>query len=442
VTLFWRIFLSFWLGAIILAGGFFLLGRFSSTQIIDRESARLQAQAGVVAALWNSQNGISATSQWLRKQAGEQQALLLNKQGQIPFMPGGAFMPHRMPGGMKMWRYGPINEGVEREESGRVTLAAALPGVQPELFLVRQLLPSQLDNMSMPAMLLLSFVTIVLVSFLLAAMLVRRIRILRKTVQGITGGDLSARVDLSGHDEVSALAEDFNRMADRIDEMMSSQRQLVSDVSHELRSPLARLRIALELAERAEDPRENLRKIGKEADELEQLVSGLLSLARMESGQSVLEKRTVDLCQLIRKIIEDANFEGEAQSRSVHLKTCDEVSLFLDPVLIHSAIENVIRNALHYTPDGTSVSVKVVRSSQQVNITIDDQGPGVPHQELARLFEPFTRVGEARDRKHGGFGLGLAITGKTLLAHEGTARAENRREGGLRVTLSLPVQDG
>ena len=172
---------------------------------------------------------------------------LLNKQGQSPFQ-------HHRARSTVPWPYGPIRTGVKFEQSGRVIISAALQGVQPPLYLVQQLDPSQLQNMSMPIMLLLALVVIGLVSFILATMLVRPIRQLRNAVQIITAGDLSARVNLSGHDEVSALAKDFNLMAERINEMMNSQRQLVSDVSHELRSPLARLRIALELAERAENP--------------------------------------------------------------------------------------------------------------------------------------------------------------------------------------------
>ena len=434
MTLFWRIFLSFWLAAVMLAGSFFVLGRLSSSEIIDRQLAALQAQAELVAGLWNNEGGQPAVMHWLSRQQGPQKARLLDSKGQSPF--GG-----RMMGMMKRPPHhsGPIQSGVSYLADGHIQLAAALPGISPRLYLVRQLAPQQIHNIPKGLMLLLAVAIIALVSFFLASMLVRRLRSLRETVQVISDGDLSARVTLGGQDEVSALAADFNRMADRISEMMASQRQLVSDVSHELRSPLARLRIALELAERAADPRPMLQKIEKEADELEQMVSSLLSLARMESGQSVLEKQRQPLCPLLRKIIDDANFEGEASQRHVALKNCEDIELSFDAVLMQSAIENVIRNALRYTPEGGEVQVNVEQIPEQVNIIIDDEGPGVPAKELERLFEPFARVGEARDRHSGGFGLGLAITGKTLQAHGGRARAENRPQGGLRVILSLPL---
>ena len=440
MTLFWRIFLSFWLAALLLVMSFIVLGRFSSSRIIDQELAALQAQADVVATLWKSQDRKPAAMHWLMQQHNRQNVMLLDAQGRNPLMRFNMMKRGMMQRGNRPNRsIKAVTPGVSYGNAGYITVAARLPDVSPPLYLVRQLQASQLHAMSMPLMLLLAVIVIALVSYSLATILVRRIQQLRQVVGTISQGDLTARVELSGHDEVSALAQDFNRMADRINEMIASQRQLVSDVSHELRSPLARLRIALELAERAEKPKAMLKKIEKEADELEQLVSSLLSLARMESGQTLLEKHSVKPCSIVRKIIDDANFEGEATGRKVALEKCDDITLQLDPVLIQSAIENVIRNALRYTPKGGQVSVLVEKKGQNLMIQVDDQGPGVPEKELERLFEPFARVGEARDRNSGGYGLGLAITGKALAAHGGQARAENRREGGLRITLSLPL---
>lgn len=435
MTLFWRIFISFWLAALLLAMSFFVLGRFSSTRIIDQQLAALQAQADIVATLWKNQDRKPAAMHWLMQQRSGNNVTLLDAQGRNPFMRFNRMQRDHPPASL-------IKPGVSYGVNGVVTLAARLPDISPPLYLVRRLQASQIHAMPMPLMLVIAVIVIALVSYILAAMLVKRIHQLRQAVATISQGDLSARVHLTGRDEVSELAQEFNRMAERINEMIASQRQLVSDVSHELRSPLARLRIALELAERAEQPQAMLNKIGKEADELEQLVSSLLSLARMESGQSVLEKQPVKPCALLHKIIDDANFEGEAGNRKVVLEHCDEQTLRLDPVLIQSAIENVIRNALRYTPQGGQVTVRAEKSAQQFRILVEDQGPGVPAKELERLFEPFARVGQARDRNSGGYGLGLAITGKALIAHGGQARAENRSEGGLRVILSLPHSEG
>jgi len=431
MSLFQRIFISFWLAAILLASSFFLLGRYSGSEAIERTEVILEAQAEVVASLW-LEGGQRATMHWLFQQSHRERPLLLNGEGQSPF-------PRHRDRSEK-WPHGPLSVGVQRLQFGRIAVVVPLPGVSPPLYLVKRLNPGQLHRLPMVAWLLLAIVIIGLVSFTLAAILSRRIRHLRNAAQVLAEGDLSARVSLTGRDEVSALATDFNLMAERISEMMTSQRRLVSDVSHELRSPLARLRIALELAERAEDPAQALARIGKEADELEQLVSDLLSLARIESGQSLMERQPVPLCELLNTIVADANFEGEALQRQVLLENCEETTVEGDPVLLHAAIENVVRNALRYTPEGSTIVIKLLRQNGILQITVEDQGPGVPEESLDRLFEPFARVAEARDRNSGGYGLGLAITGRTLIAHGGDAKAENRSEGGLRVTLTLPIQ--
>ena len=325
------------------------------------------------------------------------------------------------------------------QPSGRVQIIAELPGVKPPLFLIQTLNPRQLDRLPRIYLFPLALIVISLVSYFLASVLTHRIRHLRSTVQVIADGNLNARVSLKGSDEVSALANDFNRMAERISDMLTSQQQLVSDVSHELRSPLARLRIALELAERADDPTASLQRIEKEADELESLVTGLLSLARIESGQSQLEKQSLSLCELLKKVVEDANYEGQAMQRTVLLNHRAAVTVFADPVMLKSAIENVIRNALRYTPHNGEIIVNAHKAHDLVTITIDDQGDGVPPQNLDKLFEPFARVAKARDRISGGYGLGLAITGKVIQAYAGQVTAENSEEGGLRITLTLPV---
>ncbi len=429
MSLFLRIFLSFWLAAILLAASFYLMGRFSGGEAIERNEAILKAQADIVASLWLN-NGRRATMHWLSALPLLERPHLVNAQGKS--------MMRKGPRKQKSMPIRPMIAGIHHKKNGKVVIIATLPRVTPPLFLVRHLDKRQLHRMPMIYLLPLALVIISLVSYFLASVLTKRIRQLRSTVQVIAEGDLSARVTLKGSDEVSALATDFNRMADRINDMLNSQRQLVSDVSHELRSPLARLRIALELAERSDNPATSLHRIEKEADELESLVTGLLSLARIESGQSQLEKQSLSLCELLNQIVEDANYEGQAMQRRVQLDNCDNITLFADPVMLRSAIENVVRNALHYTPKNSEVIVNALQTQGSVTITVDDQGEGVPPKALNKLFEPFARVAEARDRLSGGYGLGLAITGKVMQAHAGQVTAENRQQGGLRVTLILP----
>jgi two-component system sensor histidine kinase CpxA len=251
-------------------------------------------------------------------------------------------------------------------------------------------------------------------------------------------GDLSVRVKLKGRDEISALGSDFNLMAERLNDLLQSQRQLVRDISHELRSPLARLRVALALAERAEDRTKALSRIEQEADELEHLISELLSLARLESGQAGLERKTLRLDELVQGVVTDAEFEAQINDVGVSFYP-QSISLIGDPVLLRSAVENVVRNAVRHTPQGSCVSVSMARESGKGMIRVRDAGPGVSEHQLDAIFDPFTRAEEARERGAGGFGLGLAIARRAMQAHDGGASARNHPEGGLEVSLWLPL---
>jgi len=445
LSLFFRIFLSFWLVAALLAASFFVLGRLSSSKTIEHAQTRLKAQAELVAKIW-LQGGRRHTMHWLFQQTNKNRPLLLDAQGDSPFsMKNMGMQPEQM--GMmrrnltmaqeKPALNYPLKTGVQTLASGQISLIEALPDTQPTLFLVQQLEANQLWKIPLSLWFFIAFLSINLMSFLLAHTLSKRIRHLRQATQNLAQGNLSSRVNITGNDEVSALANDFNQMAQQLQSILKSQRQLVSDVSHELRSPLARLRIALELAERTDAPQKMLSRIEKEADELESLVTDLLSLARIESSQFVLDKKSVCLCELLKKIIEDANFEGSKLQKQVVLQHCDTAVIDADPVLMRSALENIIRNALRYTPEKSQVMVKLILKDRMLTITIEDQGSGVPAEALDTLFEPFSRVSEARDRKTGGFGLGLAITGRVIKAHGGEVTAENRSEGGLRVLVKL-----
>ena len=447
MSLFLRIFLSFWLVAALLASSFFLLGRLSSSKNIEHAQTRLKAQADLVAGLW-LQGGRRQTMHWLFQQSNRNRPILVNEQGNSPFsMKGLGMMPLEkgmMRQNMRMEKTDlslnyPLKSGIQYQPSGQMSIIEALPDIKPRLFLVQQLEPEQMRNLPTSLWLFIAFISINLISFLLARTLTKRIFKLRRATQKLAKGNLNSRVKITGNDEVSALASDFNQMAEQLQSMLKSQRQLVSDVSHELRSPLARLRIALELTERSDKPKDTLPRIEKEADELENLVTDLLSLARIESSQSVLEKKEVPLCELLQKIIEDANFEGEKQQKQVLLQHCDDSIIKADPILMRSALENVIRNALRYTPPQSRVKVKLKKLDKTLEICIEDHGTGVPEKSLSTLFEPFARVSEARDRKTGGFGLGLAITGRVIEAHGGKVMAKNRVEGGLSILISLPI---
>ena len=280
--------------------------------------------------------------------------------------------------------------------------------------------------------------------FWLARTLTSPVEKLRGVVRSLAGGDLSARVAprmAARRDEIGDLARDFDAMAARIEALVGAQRRLVRDVSHELRSPLARLAVALELArKRAGDAAgEQLDRIELEAGRLEALIDQLLTLSRLEAADAPAARDAVDLCDLVDRVADDAAFEASARGIQVVVEKGSPCTVSGDADALRSALENVVRNAVHYTPDGGEVRVAVARDGHWAAARVSDTGPGVPEEHLEAVFRPFFRVEEARDRQHGGAGLGLAIASRAVRLHGGTITARNRPSGGLEVEIRLPA---
>src|SRR5690606_29855913 len=238
---------------------------------------------------------------------------------------------------------------------------------------------------------------------------------------------------------IAALGADFDRMASRVEELVRAQQRLLSDVSHELNSPLARLRVALELArQRAGDAAAGpLDRIEREAERLSVLIGEILTVSRLEHGDRT-PAATVELDALVAEVARDADFEAKGKGRAVVASTIP-ASLRGDEEILRRAIENVVRNAIRFTPEGTEVSIAMGREGDLVLVRVRDRGPGVPDEALEDIFVPLYRVERDRDRKTGGTGLGLAIADRAVKLHGGTIRAENAPDGGLLVTMRLPV---
>jgi two-component system OmpR family sensor kinase len=261
--------------------------------------------------------------------------------------------------------------------------------------------------------------------------------------RSLAGGDLDARVrgDVAARrDELGVLARDFDAMAAQLRDLVQGKERLLRDISHELRSPLARMRVALALARQPEsDQARQLDRLELEAERLDALIGQVLKLARLDASASRLRREAVDLVDLVDRIARDAAFEAQARDVRVEFRRpAAAVNVAGDAPLLASAIENVVRNALRYTRDGSAVEIEVGADAARARIAIRDRGPGVPAGELERIFEPFYRVAESRGRDTGGDGIGLAITARVLAAHQGVARAANRTDGGLEVVLELP----
>lgn len=288
----------------------------------------------------------------------------------------------------------------------------------------------------------------IIMCWLLALYLTSPIRKLREATNKLAEGDLSTRVaDKVGRrrDEIADLARDFDAMAERIEALISSQQRLSRDVSHELRSPLARMNVALEIAKQKSngDTSPVFQRIENESQRLNEMISRLLTLSKLESGSKDFDRRELNLKSLVEQIAADADFEANAKNRSVNVIRADECRVVGSESLIRSAVENVLRNAVRYTKEGTAVEVSLANSNGKATVRILDHGQGVPEQELANLFKPFYRVGEARDRGSGGTGLGLAIAEQAILAHHGTIIAKNEGEGLLvEIVLTASSQNG
>jgi two-component system, OmpR family, sensor kinase len=282
-----------------------------------------------------------------------------------------------------------------------------------------------------------------LVCWSLARYLSKPIERLRTSARSLAAGNLEARVgeDFSRrHDELGVLARDFNTMADHVRNIVASKESLLRGISHELRSPLARLRVALSLARReGEDLSRQLDRIELEAERLDTLIGQMLQLSQLRAVEPMLPRAPVDLTSLLSEVVEDARLEASAVDKAVDWAPNGVVRVEGNHDLMRSAIENVLRNAVRFTERGTAVKVTSVQESDQVHIVIDDHGPGVPSGEAERIFEPFYRVAEARDRDSGGTGLGLAITARVVKLYNGAVRAQNRQEGGLSVRITLPA---
>lgn len=279
-----------------------------------------------------------------------------------------------------------------------------------------------------------------LFSMLVARYFARPIEQLRQAFDAAARGDLSARpsAQLEGrNDELADLAHDFERMAGRLQQLLDGQRSLLHDVSHELRSPLARLQLAIDLAEQQpERTADSLQRVVREAGRIEALVAELLALSRLEADVDQTSGESVDLKPLLADLVDDARFEAASHGQEVELVCRGALLLSGRPVLLQRALENIVRNALHYSPPGSRITVTAERLMEEIHVTVCDQGPGVPEGELASIFTPFYRGEERHD--HSGYGLGLAIALRVVNAHGGRISAHNRSEGGLCVEIILP----
>jgi signal transduction histidine kinase len=276
--------------------------------------------------------------------------------------------------------------------------------------------------------------------FLIARHVTRPLLRLQTAVSGIAEGRLDARVRADFErrgDEIAGLAKDFNQMAARVEALVNGHKQLLANVSHELRSPLSRLLVALSLVNQGpqEEVSEHLDRIGAEARRLDKLIGQLLTLSRVDSTVDGGQRAAIDLTTLVHEVASDADFEGRALGRRVTVTSDPDCVISGNEEALRSALENVLRNAVRYTADRTNVEVSLRREFTRTVIRVRDHGPGVPDDMLRSIFVPFRCVENSTD----GSGLGLAIAERAVVAHSGSIRASNAENGGLVVEMVLPA---
>jgi two-component system sensor histidine kinase CpxA len=291
-----------------------------------------------------------------------------------------------------------------------------------------------------------------LTTFVLVLFFTRPIARLRKAARELAHGNLKARVNepvsrsrFSSGDEFHALLRDFNHMAERLESLVGAQRLLLRDVSHELRSPLARLSVALELAREdgSAEMAKHLNRMERETEKLNQLIGQLLTLSSMEAIENVDRFEPASLNQIVAQMIPDAQYEASQRQCSIVLRAENECTVQGNRHLLYRAIENVLRNAIQYTNPGTEVEVRVAVEQDDAGrsvsvVEVSDHGPGIPEAEIDAIFRPFYRVDRARSQETGGFGVGLAIAERTVKLHGGQVSGRNGSGGGAIIRMEFP----
>ncbi len=263
---------------------------------------------------------------------------------------------------------------------------------------------------------------------------------LAHVVRSFGEGGLTARVQAVRRDSIGDLGRAFNQMADRIQALLAAERQLLQDISHEVRSPLARLAVAAELTRNSAERDAAISQIHKEVDRLTTLLEGLIQITRASSGAGTQPLNDVDLDALISELIEDCAIEATARGCPLRLHGTTGVTLAADRELLRRAIENLLRNAIRYSPVGSTIEIGINGTESNASISVRDYGPGVPTAALTNMFDPFFRVDGSRDAATGGIGLGLSITRRAIHLHHGQIWAENANPG-LRVRMDLPLNN-
>jgi two-component system sensor histidine kinase CpxA len=450
-SLYWKIFISFWLATILIIVTIAWLTSeiAQKSSLSSRERVFMDSYANAAVATYET-GGAKALAAWFAKTGlSEQMKLyLLTSEGEVF---GHKTVTQEIQQIAQELKKDQLNEGIVKKGNLVVSHEILSPsGVAYRLVAVS---PIQLGTFiqipwaGLSARLLIAIFISGLICYLLSYYLTQPLRSLQQAARAIAKGEFKTRVGrLTGHsqDEIARLSEEFDSMAEQIETLLHSKERLLQDISHELRTPLARLQIAMEIGRKKTNnlAEKEFDRMELECLRLNELIGEILEYARLEKSTNAVKVVATDLRALIQRIVNDANYEHPTIPPTVKIDKLDPCITEIDSRLLHRAIENILRNAIRYTPAQGQVSVTLTcpQDLKQIFIDIKDQGPGVPSEHLENIFSPFYRVDTAREKKTGGFGLGLAIAHQAILLHKGKITAENLPNQGLWVRITLAVE--
>jgi two-component system sensor histidine kinase CpxA len=443
--LFWKIFLPFWVAQALLLGALYLRVHYRINSEhpwwIQPERHQMPILADLAARTFQEQgptglqlllDNLSLTKRsrfWLVDTSGRE---LTNRPVPDNILRGAATAEH--------------NEGLYHSYEANV-LAARATTPQGQYILIAELTPPSLSE-RVPGDILwtlkLGTLFSAIVCLLIAHYLTKPIERLRDATHELARGNLDIRAGENlgnRQDEIADLVRDFDSMAGELRNQIQSERNLLSGVSHELRSPIARMRLALLIARHAKEPERNemLDRLEQDTVQLDSMLERILTVARLESGQLQPHFEQIDLNDVIDDVLHDANFEAFSTGATISYQRNGEIKVTGDAGLLHSAVENLVRNAMFYCGREGKIDVALAKAGDSAVITVRDNGPGVPENALPLLFKPFYRVDDSRGTTTGGMGLGLAIVRNAVAVHGGSAVARNVSPHGLEVELRLPV---
>ena len=271
-----------------------------------------------------------------------------------------------------------------------------------------------------------------------AAGVISPIRKIATSIALFGQGNLSVRVETDRDDEIGQLGSSFNEMAERLERLIVSERRLLSDISHELRSPLARLKFAIKLARTSSESSAAIERIERDVDRIASLVADIVEINVVEDDPAMQDKREICVRDIIEEVVHDCSVEAEIRGCAIQVNGDVCGAVHGNPELLRRAVENVLRNGIRYSPDKSPIELSLRENESEATIAIRDFGPGVPDQSLTRIFDPFFRVEEARNTNGGGSGLGLSIAKRAVHLHRGSIAAENATPG-LRITIAIPL---